>query len=86
MDDLTVSRNDIEELEQALDSASPPPAPDLLRAIVDAIQSTIGQDETVGVTVETDSVPDLFEAGFVGAGAASADKHIQITVAKVSRH
>jgi hypothetical protein len=85
MDEILVRREDIDALAQSLDSGTSLPAPDLVRSIVAAIQSTLGDDETAGVIVEVESVPDTFEDSFAAAEAAPAGKHINVTVAKIHR-
>jgi hypothetical protein len=84
MDELLVAREDIDALADAVDAGTVP-APDLLRALVTAIRSAVGEDDPVSVSVEVESVPEVFEAAFVPEPASNAARHVRVTVAKIGR-
>jgi hypothetical protein len=65
MDSVSVSREDIDALAQALD-AGPLPAGDLLRSLVTAIRAvSSGDEESVTVSVDVvGALRDTFDAAF----------------------
>lgn len=84
MDSVSVSRNDIDALAQALDAGALP-AGDLLRSLIAAIRQTSGNDEIVTVTVEvTDSLEETFEAAFTPEPAPGGHG-VHVTVMKITR-
>lgn len=84
MDNLTIGRDDIQALARAVDDGAVP-ASDLLRALVTALQSAVGEDDVVSLSVET--VGELFDAAFVAEppSEAAAPQRIRVTVAKIGR-
>jgi hypothetical protein len=73
MDSVSVSRDDIDALTQALD-AGLLPAGELLRSLVNAIQAVFdGGEESVTVSVDvTGSLRDTFDAAFTPEPGAAA--------------
>lgn len=64
MDNVLVSRDDIDALAQALDGGSLP-AQELLSSLVAAIREVAGDEESVTVSVEVGgSLEDTFDAAF----------------------
>jgi hypothetical protein len=95
MDNITVDRDDIDALAQALDNGTLP-AQDLLRSLVTAILSAAGAEDSISVSVEVETSPETevetlretFEAAFVPE--PSPDVHasghaVRVTVAKIGR-
>jgi len=88
MDNVLVSRDDIDALAGALDTGSLP-AKDLLSSVVAAIRAVSGDDESVTVSVEVGgSLQDTFEAAFEAEPApdAPAPGHqVHVRVMKITR-
>ena len=92
MDSVSVSRDDIGALTQALD-AGLLPAGELLRSLVNAIQAVFdGGEESVTVSVDvTGSLRDTFDAAFTpepGAAAAATAppaQQVHLRVFKITR-
>lgn len=89
MDSVSVSRNDIDALAQALDAGALPagdlPAGDLLRSLITAIRQASGNDEIVTVDVEvTDSLQETFDAAFTPEPAPGGPA-VHVTVMKITR-
>jgi hypothetical protein len=88
MDNVSVSRDDIDALAQALDTGTLP-AKDLLSSLVAAIRTVSGDDESVTVNVEVvGSLQDTFEAAFEPDQApdAPAPGHqVHVRVMKITR-
>ncbi|WIM97885.1 hypothetical protein ACTOB_001442 [Actinoplanes oblitus] len=85
MDEVVVSRTDIDALAEAVEQGGLP-APDLLRALITAIRASVGEDARVSVSVEVDavdSVDEQFEAAFVPEPAAG--RTVRVTVMKIGR-
>jgi hypothetical protein len=83
VDNLFVSRDDIDALAQLVATGTLP-AQDLLRSLVIALREATGDDDPVSMSVEVGSVAEQFEAGFVPE-AAPAGQHIRVTFAKIGR-
>jgi hypothetical protein len=87
MDSISVSRDDIDALAQALDSGTLP-AQDLLRPLVTAILSAAGAEDSISVSVEVETLRETFEAAFVpepAPDAPAAGHAVRVTVAKIGR-
>jgi hypothetical protein len=88
MDSVSVNRDDIDALAQALDTGTLP-AKDLLSSIVAAIRAVSGDQESVTVSVEVvGSLQDTFEAAFTPESApeAPAPGHqVHVRVMKITR-
>ncbi|GAA4599244.1 hypothetical protein BJY16_003007 [Actinoplanes octamycinicus] len=82
MDEVVVSRTDIDALAEAVEQGGLP-APDLLRALVTAIRESVGEDRLVSVSVEVDSVDSEFGAAFVADSPAS--QVVRVKVMKIGR-
>jgi len=82
MDEVTVRRADIDALTEAVENSGLP-APDLLRALVTAIGTALGEDEVVSVSVEVDSVTEQFDTAF--AASPSSGRNVRVTVMKIGR-
>ena len=84
MDSVSVSRNDIDALAQALDAGAMP-AGDLLRSLITAIRQASGGDEMVTVSVEvTNSLGETFDAAFTPE-PATGGPGVHVTVMKITR-
>lgn len=90
MDSVSVSRNDIDALAQALDAGTLP-ATDLLRSLVTAIRTVSGDEESVTVSVEVvGSLQDTFDAAFTpepepAAPAPGLGQQVNVRVMKITR-
>lgn len=86
MDSVSVNRDDIDALAQALDAGSLP-AQDLLRSLVTAIRTVAGDEPSITVSMEiVDSLPDTFEAAFTPDPVAPASgRGVRVTFAKIGR-
>jgi len=90
MDSVSVNRNDIDALAQALD-AGVVPAADLLRSLIAAIRQVSGDDESVTVEVEVEAevaepLKETFAAAFTPEPAAGAGAHqVHVSVMKITR-
>lgn len=90
MDSVSVNRDDIDALAQALDTGTLP-AKDLLSSIVAAIRAVSGDEEAVTVSVEVvESLQDTFEAAFTPeppppAAAPAPGHHVHVKVMKITR-
>jgi hypothetical protein len=88
MDSVSVNRDDIDALEQALDTGTLP-AKDLLSSLVAALRAVSGDDESVTVSVEVaGSLQDTFEAAFTPEPAPEAPvsgHQIHVTFMKITR-
>jgi hypothetical protein len=86
MDSVSVNRDDIDALAQALD-AGPLPAQDLLRSLVTAIRTVSGDEQSITVSMEVvDSLQDTFEAAFTPDPASAASgQRVRVTFAKIGR-
>jgi hypothetical protein len=84
MDSVSVSRNDIDALAQALDAGALP-AGDLLRSLITAIRQASGDDEMVTVSVEVaSSLQETFDAAFTPEPAPGGPG-VHVTVMKITR-
>jgi hypothetical protein len=90
MDSVSVNRDDIDALAQALDTGTLP-AKDLLTSIVAAIRAVSGDEESVTVSVEVvESLQDTFEAAFIPepappSAAPAPGHHVHVKVMKITR-
>ena len=88
MDSVSVNRDDIDALAQALDTGTLP-AKDLLSSLVAAIRAVSGDEESVTVSVEVvGSLKDTFEAAFTPDPAPEppAPGHqVHVKVMKITR-
>ena len=88
MDSVSVNRDDIDALAQALDTGTLP-ATDLLRSLVTAIRAVSGDEESVTVSVEVvESLQDTFEAAFTpepAAGGPAPGHQVLMRVMKITR-
>ncbi|WP_367325636.1 hypothetical protein [Streptomyces sp. HUAS ZL42] len=87
MKNVSVSRDDIDALTQAVDSGTLP-AQDLLRSLLSAILSAADGDEPINVSVEVGTLQDTFEAAFIAEPAAEispSGRKVRVTVAKIGR-
>lgn len=84
MDSVSVTRDDIDDLAQALHAGSLP-AGDLLRSLIAAIRQASGDDEIVTVSVEVaGSLQETFEAAFTPEPAPGGPG-VRVTVMKITR-
>ncbi len=87
MDSVSVNRDDIEALAQALDAGTLP-AKDLLRSLVTAIRTVSGDEQAITVSMEVvDPLPDTFEAAFTPdpVPAAASGQQVRVTFMKIGR-
>jgi hypothetical protein len=89
MDSVSVNRDDIDALAQALD-AGVLPAADLLRSLVAAIRQVSGDDQSVTVEVEVEaevaeSLKEQFAAAFTPEPAGAAPHQVHVSVKKITR-
>jgi hypothetical protein len=90
MDSVSVNRDDIDALAQALDTGTLP-AKDLLSSLVAAIRAVSGDEEAVTVSVEVaESLQDTFDAAFTPApppppAAPAPGNHVHVKVMKITR-
>lgn len=88
MDNVSVNREDIGALSEALDAGTLP-AGDLLRSLISAIRAVSGDDESVSVSVEVvGSLQDTFDAAFIpepAPAAAIRGRQVHVTVMKITR-
>lgn len=90
MDSVSVNRDDIDALAQALD-AGVLPAGDLLRSLLAAIRQVSGNDESVTVEVEVEAevvqpLKETFAAAFTPEPATGAAAHqVHVSVKKITR-
>jgi hypothetical protein len=87
MDEVIVRRADIDALTEAVEGSGLP-SPDLLRALVTAIGTALGEDEVVSVSVEVDSVAEQFETAFAAEPSPSPPSpggSVRVTVMKIGR-
>ncbi len=90
MDSVSVNRDDIDALAQALDTGAWP-AKDLLSSLVAAIRAVSGDEESVTVSVEVvGSLQETFDAAFTpepepAPGAPASGQQVQVRVMKITR-
>jgi hypothetical protein len=87
VDNVLVSRADIDALAQAVDSGTLP-AQDLLRSLITAIQSAADDEESISVGVEVERLPDTFDAAFVpepSTEISASERRVRVTVSKIGR-
>ncbi len=86
MDSVSVNRDDIDALAQALDTGALPAA-DLLQSLVTAIREVAGDEEPVTVSVEVaEPLQDTFEAAFAPDPApGDPGQQVRVTVMKITR-
>ena len=91
MDSVSVNRDDIDALAQALDTGALP-AKDLLGSLVAAIRAVSGNEESVTVSVEVvTSLQSTFDAAFTpepesaAAPAPATGQQVHVTVMKITR-
>jgi hypothetical protein len=90
VDNVLVSRDDIDALAQAVEDGTLP-AQELLRSLVTAIQSAAEDEESIQVSVEVaergfggEDLPETFDAAFV-PDADPVGGRVRVTVAKIGR-
>jgi hypothetical protein len=88
MDSVSVNRDDIDALAQALEDGDLP-AKDLLSSLVAAIRAVSGDDESVTVSVEVvASLQETFDAAFAAEpapGDPAPGKQVHVRVMKITR-
>lgn len=89
MDSVSVNRDDIDALAQALEDGTLP-AKDLLSSLVAAIREASGDEESVTVSVEVGgSLQDTFDAAFMAEEPAPGDPapghQVHVQVMKITR-
>jgi len=63
-----------------------PPAQDLLRSLVTAIRTVLGDEQSITVSMEVaDSLPDTFEAAFTPDPVPAAASGVLVTFTKIGR-
>jgi hypothetical protein len=85
MDSVSVNRDDIDALAQALEDGALA-AKDLLSSLVAAIREVSGDEESVTVTVEVvGSLQETFDAAFTPEPEPAPGHQIHVRVHKITR-